>query len=182
MKKLLVTLVILTLTGCSISANGIEKLADPPAVQNSQQEKQAPGETNYPAEPVPEEPSKPAHDPPVKEESVQDTVPTPEQPKPVLVEQSMPDPTSATLKPHTQQQPKQIDLSDWVEYHTDDIKTLSRYLNEDLVILYNNKYYASPKLQTMLGNLEVIYENDVSTGADQPEGTLSPDAEFEIVE
>jgi hypothetical protein len=168
MRKLLAVLLLLTLTGCSSSAQSAKEQVVRPVI-----------ESNQPEKPVPEKPYdsvEPASEP-VKEDKSQVTIPTPELPKPAESDQPKPQPTP---KPQTQQ-PKQIDLSGWIEYHSDDIKTLSKYLNEGLVIIQNDKYYASPELVKMLESSETVYENDVSDGGDFERG-LDPDTEYEIVE
>jgi outer membrane biosynthesis protein TonB len=100
----------------------------------------------------------------------------PETPKQVPTEPVKPEPV---MEPEQTQQPQsqQIDLTGWVEYHTDDLKTLSILLNEGSVINYSGKYYASPEFVKAVEDAEIIFKNDISR-----ETILTPDAEFEIVE
>lgn len=100
----------------------------------------------------------------------------PEPPKQAPTEPVKPEPAT---EPEQAKQPQsqQIDLTGWVEYHTDDLKTLSILLNEGSVISYNGRYYASPEFVKAIEDAEIIFKNDIPR-----ETILDPDTEYEIVE
>ncbi|MGE4274399.1 MAG: hypothetical protein AB7E31_16305 [Desulfitobacterium sp.] len=181
MKKIIIALLMLTLTGCS-AAQAKEEPVSPPAVESNLSN----GEVAKDAvKPVPEEPSK-AVEPisePVIGESAQTVQPATEQPKQPEPVQSKPvaKPVTPTQPVKTEptpvtQQPQQRGLTGWVEYHTDDIKNLSILLNDGSVIYHNGKYYASPEYVKAIQDAEINFKNDIPR-----DSLLTPDAEYKIV-
>lgn len=72
------------------------------------------------------------------------------------------------------------DYSDWVLYDTSNVKNLIDLILRGHVITINGKYYCSPEYVKMIENENIVYEHDVSTGSDDFEFSLTPDAEFEF--
>lgn len=75
---------------------------------------------------------------------------------------------------------KIVDYSDWVLYDTSNVKNLVDLILRGHVVSINGKYYCSPEYVKMIENENIVYEHDVSTGSDDFEFTLTPDAEFEF--
>lgn len=72
------------------------------------------------------------------------------------------------------------DYSDWVLYDTSNVKNLVDLILRGHVISIDGKYYCSPEYVKMIENENIVYEHDVSTGSDNFEFSLTPDAEFEF--
>lgn len=183
MKKLFIILLMLTLTGCSAAQAKDEPAAAPPVVESKQPAGDLARDT---VEPKPVEPSKAVKpiSEPVIGKSAQTVQPATEQPKQPEPVQSKPaakpatptQPVKTEPAPVTQQPQQQIDLTGWVEYHTDDIKSLSIHLNDGSVIYYNGKYYASPEYVKAIQDAEIDFKNDIPR-----DSLLTPDTEYEIV-
>ena len=87
-------------------------------------------------------------------------------------------------EPETPVEEKEVDISDWVLYDTDNLELLAINLLEGNVIYYNGQYWCSPEYFELLSNEEIVYEHDISEEiipSERP-GRLTPDAEYIIVE
>lgn len=87
-------------------------------------------------------------------------------------------------EPETPVEEKEVDISDWVLYDTDNLELLAINLLEGNVIYYNGQYWCSPEYFELLSNEEIVYEHDISEENVPPgrTGGLTPDAEYIIVE
>lgn len=173
---LLLTMIVLALTGCNSAAQATE---DPPAPFAAESNQSVGPVAGNIVEPIQEELSKPVEpaDEPEKEGSAQAAKP---KQQPTLQPTKEPEPAPATQPQQPQpqpQQPQQPDLTGWVEFHTGSIKNLSILLDAGSVIYHDGKYYASPEYVRAIQDAEMNFKNDITR-----DSLLTPDAEFEIVE